>query len=433
MTGFIKHRVASGVITGLALLIGLAPAASAATISDSDRYAAVDKAAAYLINHQAADGSLTSGVDDTGEWAAIALASAGRQFNQVTDGGDSLLQYFINTKNIDLTPDGSAYHLEQRMLALHAGGYDTASFEGVNYDDLLAGQYATGKISTSDTTYDDIFGIMAIVAADSPTLTAYLQSATDSLAGYQKPDGGYCSTVSCSWGEDVDSTAMAYAALAVARDKGVTTVNGTTPIDTIMSAAHQYIFASETNNLFGSFGPNYSTTSIVAMALNTAGENTQAIATTIMAGQDTSGGIRYDSDPTDPYGGPSVYNTDFAILALLGTNWLLNPAPIARPVVPAQSSGETTKPVVQPAVVAVAHPIISYFATGPAAPAPYTQPVTADTHAPAQSTGTPANSDNQAQPKANQNSTLKYIGYGLIAIAVLGLGFYMAASRQKDK
>lgn len=432
MAGFVKHRVASGVIAGLALLIGLAPAASAATISDSDRYAAVDKAVAYLINNQAADGSLTSGIDDSGEWAAIALAAAGKQLDEVTNGGDSLLQYFISTKDIDLTPDGAAYHLEQRILALHAGGYSTASFENVDYNDLLLGQYTNGKISTSDTTYDDIFGIMAIVATNSSDLTAYLQSATNNLASYQQGDGGYCSNVGCPWGEDIDSTAMAYAALAVARDEGITTVNGTT-VNTVMDSARQYIFSSEVDNMFGSYGPNYSTTSLVALALNMAGEDTQPMVTAILAGQDTNGGIKYDSDPTDPYGGPSVYNTDFAVLALLGTNWLLNPTPIARPVTGGQGGGETTSaPIVEPAAVVETHPIIRYVATGPATPAPISQPETADTTTTDQSTETPTGTVAETQKEAAKSNTLKYIGYGLIVIAVLGLGFYIAASRQKE-
>lgn len=425
-----KHKIVGGLVVGLGLLMTLAPTASAATLSASDRYAAVDKAVAYLASQQAADGSLAT-FDDKGEWAAVALSAAGVNIDTVKGQGVSLLQYFKNTKNLDPASSRYAYDIEQRLLALNAAKFDPTSFEGVNYDSLLKAQYDSQAILNSSTTYDDIFGVMILSATKDVTLKTYLPAAVDNLVSYQQADGGFCSQVGCAYGEDVDSTAMAYGALAAAQTAGVTTTTGNILLSSAMTKAHTYIFATESNNLFGSYGPNYSTTALVAAALSTAGEDTNDIAAAIMAGQDTNGGIKYDNSGQS-WAAPSIYNTDFGILALLGTNWLLNPTPIVRPaptITTNPSPSVVTEPNPTPAPVVQAHAIIPYVSYGPATPAPVEQVAAAETSTP--NSNPPAEvTNNQNSTAKKANNTLKYVGYGLIALATAGLGGYFWLTRR---
>lgn len=425
MTGFIKHRVASGLVTGVALLIGVAPAVSAATIRDSQRYAAVDKAVEYLHSQQLTDGSI-SGAPGASDWSAVGLASAGVSAANFTSSNSlSLGEYFLANADNSST---SLSDVEKRILALKASGQDitnevvllkTAAASGGLEDPLLA---------------NSIFGILAIAASSDNSLTPTLNQAVTFLINNQHvDDGGFSYTADCTvWcGTDTSSTASALVAIEVAKK-----LDASDPrIDTAEASALSYInsFKQADGGYDGGFGSgsDSGTTSWVLIAFNTIASDSlnddRAEATQWLLDNQAS-------DGSFSFGSYNPITTSDTIVALLGTNWLLNPTSIARPVAVAPSSPETTPtPVVVPAAITQVHPIISYVATGPATPAPYNQPEAPNTTTADQSANPPTSTTTESQKTENHShNTFKYIGYGLIVIAVLGVGFYIAASRQKD-
>lgn len=401
----IKQSALAGLAVLAVSLFGFSPLVSAATTSE--KYSAVDSALAYIQSQQASDGSIMTW-DDSGEWAALAFAAAGDDIDQVNFGGTSLLQYFINTKNIDSSSYKYAYTIEQRILALQAAGFDTTNFEGVDYNQILTGLYADNSIASSSSTYDDYFGLIVAYVTGDAQLLGYAQAAADQIAGMQQIDNGFCASLTCDWGTDTDSTSFAYTGLVLAKNAGIELSSGS--IQTTIDNTYSYIMATETaDSLFGAWGPSYTSTAIAAAALNLAGVDTAPIIDALIGGQESNGSFG------EAYG-VDTYTPAFAVLAILGTSWTLSPAPITRPAVEVP----VTEPVVP--VVEGDYQTTNYTKTiVSAAPAMPTSPAPIVEAPQAEATGEVL----ADTAPTDDNSTLKYVGYSLIFIAVLGIVVYV--------
>lgn len=413
-------KIGFGLASCLALVLSVSPLASAATAAQT--YKSVDAALAYIESKQAADGSIATW-DDSGEWSAIAFSAAGVDLDEVNNSGTSLLDYFTNTKDLDSSSYKYAYSLEQRILALHAAGYDVTNFEGVDYIQSLVDLLNDDSIYLSDSTYDDIFGLITVYAIKDARLLPYAQPLADDIAGLQQNDGGYCSSVACGWGSDGDSTSFAYAALALAKQADLELTSGS--IANSLSDALSYIEATQQSyGVYGAWGPSLTSTAIVGTAFNTVGDDTSAINDALIAGQEPNGSFGEAF-------GIDTYTPAFAVLSLLGTNWLLNPAPIVRPIV-------------------VAEPTETEIVTGDYQAKEYTpqlnsnttyQPVLSQTSEPApqeDSTSEVKSSQDQNKNKEvvteekSSNNFLKFLGYGLIITAAVGLAVYFALGSGKQ-
>lgn len=312
--------------------------ALAATAADSS--SAVASGLKYLANNQQTDGSI-SGFGGESEWTAIALQAAGQQAASFTNGGSSLLDY-LKTDTASSTT--SATTIERDILALTATGQDPADFGGVNYEALLATKYTGGQIGDPTLLNDDIFGIIAIDAAQDKGLVPEAQDALNYLLAHQAADGGFSYTTStCSYcGSDSNDTAAAIVAMYAASDLGL----GSTTVDAAQSKALVYLLGTQQAD--GGFGYDQSSesdggsTAWALMALNAIGSSVSSSAASargwLLKDQNADGGFSYGAYGTTT---SDTYTTPNAIIALLGTTWLLKPAPTATVSKP-PASGSTT-------------------------------------------------------------------------------------------
>jgi hypothetical protein len=317
-----------------AVLVLPAPALAAV---NPDPASAAAAGIQYLAAHQQADGSI-SGFGGESEWSVEAVQAGGQQAAGFAHGGASLLDF---VKNDAPGPTTSATTIERKIIAIAAAGQNPADFGGVNYLALLGAQHGSGQIGDPTLLNDDIFGLIAIDAAHASSLTPGAQDALDYLLAHQGADGGFSyTTTSCVYcGEDNNDTAAALIALYAAADIGLTHSG----LDAARSAALTFLLGTQqTDGGFGydQFSPSDgSSTSWSLMALNTLGGTVSSAAQArdwLLNNQNPDGGFSFaaygtvDSDTS---------TTAHAVTALLGTTWLLRPAPLGIGILSAPAAG----------------------------------------------------------------------------------------------
>lgn len=192
----------------LLLSITLALAgATAASLAYADVSSSAQRAGAYLVKQQRNSGAI--GNLGLSAWAIQALAATG----QDTSG---TLNYLI--KNINNLDSYSATDLERTILALLAGGIDPHKSNGNNLVALLEQKTEGGQIGSPELINDDIFGIIALLAAGEPITDNTVSASLQFLAKAQKSDGSF--GWSALGGGDSNSTATAISAFELARRHG---------------------------------------------------------------------------------------------------------------------------------------------------------------------------------------------------------------------
>lgn len=410
------------ILTGALAAVMLALHIPATTFAAADNEVAVAarKAIAFLADSQSTDGSIPPAT----EWAAIALAAGGKDLAETRkDGGTSVLDW-LATNSLDPGSYNPANSLAVRMLAIAAAGQDSANFGGVNYNQQLATSYfANGQIGDETSLNEDMFGILAIAASGDDTLYPIAQSSLDFLITNQEADGGFSySTIPCNWPDcqdsDTDMTAAAIVAMQAAENLGLEHDG----LAAAQANALQYLLSNQ--NADGSFngltiGP---ATAWALIALNAVGDVVQAEAAAardwLLAQQNDDGSF-------------SVYNADYdftfdytadAVLALLGTTWLLDPAPLQ---IPAEAEA---KPTPVPVVV------VSSSSSNPQ-PASKPQPIVTDTN-PTVADTTTDTTDNTPEESTDEieeitpiaeskDSLVKYIVSAIIALSLISFGLYL--------
>ena len=322
---------------------------TALAATDSAALAAAQAGVNYLGANQNADGSVSGSFGGTTDWAVMAVQAYGKQAAAFSNGGASALDFM---KTDVPGPASAATDVERKIIAIAATGQDAGTFGGFDYNTALTGYHVGQQIGDPTLLTDDMFGIIAADASKDPALYSTAQDGLDYLLAHQAADGGFSYTTnSCAYcGSDSSDTAAAIIAMQAAISIGLSNTNLTS------DEAKATAYLLNTQQPDGGFGADiYSasdgdSTAWGLMALNNAGDaaGTQALAARdwLINNQNADGGFSYGA-----YGitASDTYTTAHAIIAILGTTWLLQPSPIHGSSPPPTVTGGGTKtPTVTP-------------------------------------------------------------------------------------
>ncbi|MEK7059188.1 MAG: prenyltransferase/squalene oxidase repeat-containing protein [Patescibacteria group bacterium] len=297
--------------------------------TNQDVQTAAQAGVQYLADNQAANGGIT-GLGGESDWSTIAIEASGQSAADFASGTGTSLTDYLKT---DVLGAGTpATTIERRVIAARAADEDTSDFGGVDYNAQLASQHIGNQIGDPTLLNDDIFGVIAIDSIGDNSLLPMAQDGLDYLLAHQAADGGFAyTTVSCAWcGSDSNDTAAALIAMYAANDMGLTQDT------TAKTNAIAYLLS--TQQVDGGFGydafspSDGSSTAWGLMALNTIGDSVTARALLardwLLGNQNADGGFSFGA-----YGftNSDTYTTAHAIVALLGSTWLLSPEPIGQP------------------------------------------------------------------------------------------------------
>jgi hypothetical protein len=443
---FIKQLTLTVILSGAlsTALVALPSSAMADTTTgtDAQTQTAVQAGVQYLANNQAADGSIT-GTGGESEWSAVALTADGQDASDLTNStsGTSLAD-FIQT---DVpTPTTPATTVERSIIAVAATGGDTANYGGVNYDADLASQDVGSQIGDPTLLNDDAFGVIAADAAGSDALVPVAQDGLNYLLAHQAADGGFSYTTdTCAFcGSDSNDTAAAIIAMYAGEDLGLSQSN-----PAAQTNALNYLLGTQQAD--GGFGydalspSDGDSTAWALMALNTVGESVAAQAQLardwLLADQQPDGGFSYGAFGVTA---SDTYTTAHVLIALLGTNWLLNPAPVHQsPQTGGQGSGSVnqTDQSVQAAgqtapqaTLAAAYTYSAGSANGQtAAASAQTTSGTSQSQTATDKVVTSKQTPKTIATTTNKSST-KYTVYAVVVLILVALGWFVLES-QKDR
>lgn len=312
-------------IAAAVMALWMAAPSTALAAANPDAAGAASAGLNYLAANQQANGSI-SGFGGESEWTAVAVAASGQDLSSFAHGGTSLLDFLKTDVPAAGTP---ATTIERKIIAISAAGQDPSSFGGVNYEALLATLHTSGQIGDPTLLNDDMFGIIAIDAAHDNALVPAAQDSLAYLLSHQGADGGFSyTTATCAYcGSDSSDTAAAIIAMYAADDLGL----GSPSVDAARSSALTYLLSTQQAD--GGFGSDASSPSDGSstgwdlMALNAIGSPAAASAAKarawLMDNQNADGGFSYGAYG---YTSSDTYTTSNAVIALLGTTWLLRPA-----------------------------------------------------------------------------------------------------------
>ena len=209
----------------------------------------VTNALNYLRDQQNPDGSI--GGFSVTAWTAIAISSADENPHK----WGNLVNYLKN--HVNLIDSTKATDWERQLLAIVACNENPKSFGGINYITKVKGFYDGVQIGDPANLYDDIFGILSLIAAGIDRNSTMIQTIKTHVEKKQRNNGG--------WG-DVDTTAAAVMALVAA---------GENKNSDVINNALLFIKNMQTNDGgFQSWGQtNAASTAWAVMAITAAGQN----------------------------------------------------------------------------------------------------------------------------------------------------------------
>lgn len=412
MPSSLIKRTLVGAVLSLALSFQLVSPAAAAT--NQEILTASNKGIAYLAANQGADGGVI-GLNDLTPWTVIAVVANGGDPEAFASSGVSAMDYLLAHP---LTTSAPATHVEKRILALAAAGKDTTAFGGVNYNTLFASYHNNNQIGNPILLNDDIFGLIAAAALNDPALQTMAQDALDYMIAHQDSSGGFSFTTNtCSYcGADSNDTAAAIIALLAAENLGLTHAD----LADAKTAAIAYLLGMQQSDggfSYDQFSPSDgSSTAWGLMALNALGstlaDEASAARAWLLENQNTDGGFSYGA-----YGftDSETYTTAHAVIALLGTTWLLQPEPLQHPVAPPTTPPPTPTPVQQVTISSspqVNNPNPPKTTAAPAPPATLSE-TTAQPSTPADTTPAPTPEAPAAETKKSGPN------FALISVAIL--------------
>ena len=185
-------RTAAGGVAGLLAVLLLAapgPPAAAASNPPADVAPAIGRAVHYLRFSQNADGGFGSARKQSSTqlhtgWAALGLASTGRNPRDVARSGQTIIEY-LEAHAANLNDVGE---LERTMLVLRAAGLPPRLAGRNLLPRLIAKQRSDGAFDTLNHT---AFGVLALRAAGRSTRAREVRAATRVLLRAQNDDGGF--------------------------------------------------------------------------------------------------------------------------------------------------------------------------------------------------------------------------------------------------
>jgi hypothetical protein len=270
------------------------------------------KALDYLRQAQEADGRIGAFV--TSAWAVMAIAAAGEDPDDWTNGGDSIVDYLRN--NADKLDVDKATDWERSILAIMAADKDPRDFGGVDYVDTLLEFYDGSQMGDAGMLNDDFWGILALVAVDEDE--EIIADMKDFVISNQNTDGGWGWTVGGN--SDADNTAAAVSALVAAGESSGS--------ETITDALDYLKSQQQSNGGITSEGnTNSGVNSWVIIAINDVsqdpiGEQWRKSGNNpvdyLLSLQDTDGAFKWSATQrSNP-----EWMTAYAIPALLGKSWI---------------------------------------------------------------------------------------------------------------
>ena len=322
----VKQLISGALISALVAVQIPLPAYAAV---GSDPLTSALAGTSFLAANQSNAGSIGTNNGDT-DWSVIALKAAGKNPSTLNNGGGISAVDFMSTDTP--TAATSATSIERRIIAVNAIGQDSTNFGGIDYNAKLKSFYNANQIGDPTLLNDDIFGIIAVAASRDSSLEPMAQDSVAFLLSHQLADGGFSYTTNtCDFycGSDSNDTAAAIIAIDAAASLPLANPGLTAAKDKALA----YLLTTQQTD--GGFGydafsaSDGSSTSWGLMALNVTGSSSDtpklAARNWLLTNQNTDGGFAYGL-----YGMTSsdASTTAPAILALLGTTWLLNPAPI---------------------------------------------------------------------------------------------------------
>lgn len=328
-----RRRLESGVrwfqVVSVAFLVLAASAPNAVRAEWVNRSA--QRGASWLVSRQQANGAFFTATQEADMTAAtlaavVAGGSRGRPVERALD--------YIREHGEARATRGA---LTGSIIAgIVAGGADPRDFGGINYVEILSGQYnaLTGAFDSTDFV-SNLVAANGALAAGEPLP----ESALDYIRSNECPDGGFGSRNQCASGPDVDSSAWAVNVLVAAGQAS----------DAAVGRATDYMQSVQNDD--GGFGrssgapTNADSTGLAASAIWALGQKptkqpwrqpdgdnpTKALGDL----QDSSGGFRtFSSDPE-----PNGISTVNAVPARAGFAY---PIPAAAPEDP-KAPGTATK------------------------------------------------------------------------------------------
>lgn len=190
-------------------------------------------------------------------WITMALVAAGETADV------DYLKSATSTKATDY---------EAAILALATAGKNPRTFPDTDFVAALKNFYASGQIGDGSTLNDDIFGVLALIAAGEPASDTVIQNAKNFILNHQNSNGGFPFAVGGN--SDTNMTAMAIMALLEA---------GVSKTDLHITSAVSYLKSEQNNDggfpydPQGSWGTDSDASSDawVISAINKLGENPQ--------------------------------------------------------------------------------------------------------------------------------------------------------------
>ncbi len=169
---------------------------------------AIKNGISYLKNQTDSNGCISSlSVTD---WAAIAIAAAEENLSQ----WESTKQYIITSTAQLNDSKATATDWERHCLALCAFNLNPNNVSGIDVVSTIKDFYHTDQIGQINNTYDDIFGVIALVSAGVNVSESIIQNTISTIRSDQQKDG--------SW-NDVDTTAAAIIALSISKSNDAKT------------------------------------------------------------------------------------------------------------------------------------------------------------------------------------------------------------------
>jgi hypothetical protein len=402
--------------------------------TDDEVVTAAQNGTNYLAANQNNDGSTDGSAT---EWTVIAVQAAGQQASQLDKGSGVSATDFLKADKPTAT--STATDVERKIIAIASTGQSSTNFGGVDYDATLATYHVDKQIGDPTLLNDDIFGVIAADATGNPSLHNAAQDALDYFLAHQSADGGFSYTTdTCPWcGSDSNDTAAAIIALHAAEHLQLTNVG------LVSGKADALVYLLSTQQPDGGFGYDIyspsdgSSTAWSLMALNIIGDpvRVQALAARnwLLANQNSDGGFTFGA-----YGvtASDTYTTAHAVIALLGTTWLLQPTPLhagsASSLPVAQSTATTAKQATVPNVaVASAKTVPNVYGSsnkvlGSTATDEGTHAGVV-TNTPSQTTAATATAT-PVHPAKNHRAI-----YGTLALLLIALGWFVVQSRHSKE
>ncbi|MDP3685778.1 MAG: terpene cyclase/mutase family protein [bacterium] len=302
-------------------------------VSPEDRNERARAALQYLRNRQGDQGDIDG--DIVTGWSAIAFGAHGER-GEAIRRNRSLLDALADAR---LT---SATDIERQILAVRAAGANPRAFADTDLIQMLKERVRNGQIGEEALLNDDIFGVLAFLAAGEPPTDPAVQSGVRTILQQQAGDGSV---------GGLDLTAAAIQALRAYAARG-----GSTDIGPVLDRARTYLRSRQ--DRFGGFGENSATTSWAIQAIIALGEDPASWRTpsggtpwtALLRYQNVNGGFGWrTSDDV------SAFMTAYAAPALLGVSWpvtLLSVEPVA--AAPVASPTPTPKATPKPRVAGTA-------------------------------------------------------------------------------